>query len=66
MPLGAFSVIVLLGEHGLDVNLEIMTVGLAECSSSLLLAENVIVGDVPEFIIQNAGSIDFSTIKELP
>ena len=105
VPLGAFSGIVLLGEHGLDVNLEIMTVGLAECSfrtefesvginqvlhslyiditayaqvilplessnvecsSSLLLAENVIVGDVPEFIIQNAGSIDFSTIKELP
>ena len=37
-----------------------------ECSSSLMLAENVIVGDVPQFIVQNAGSIDFSTIKELP
>ena len=105
VPLGAFSCRVWLGEHGLAVKLEIMTVGLAECSfrtefesvginqvlhslyiditayaqvilplessnvecsSSLLLAENVIVGDVPEFIIQNAGSIDFSTIKELP
>ena len=91
VPLGAFSGIVLLGEHGLDVNLEIMTVGLAECSfrtefesvginqvlhslyiditayaqvilplessnvecsSSLLLSENVIVGDVPEFIMR--------------
>lgn len=105
VPLGAFSGIVLLGEKGFDVNLEIMTVGLAECSfrtefesvginqvrhalyiditayaqvilplesnnvecsSSLMLAENVIVGDVPQFIVQNAGSIDFSTIKELP
>ena len=92
VPLGAFSGIVLLGEHGLDVNLEIMTVGLAECSfrtefesvginqvlhslyiditayaqvilplessnvecsSSLLLSENVIVGDVPEFICKS-------------
>lgn len=105
VPLGAFSGIVLLGERGYDVNLEIMTVGLAECSfrtefesvgvnqvlhslyidivayaqvilplessnvecrTSLLLAENVIVGDVPQFVIQNAGSMDFSTIKELP
>lgn len=105
VPIGAFSGIVMLGEKGKDVNLEIMTVGLAECSfrtefesvginqvlhslyidivafaqvvlpiesenvrceSSLLLAENVIVGDVPQFIIQNAGSIDFSSIKELP
>lgn len=105
VPLGAFSGIVLLGERGYDVNLEIMTVGLAECSfrtefesvgvnqvlhslyidivayaqvilplessnvecrTSLLLAENVIVGDVPQFVIQNAGSMDFSAIKELP
>lgn len=105
VPLGAFSGILLLGDSGNDVKIEVETVGIAECSfrsdfetvginqvrhalyidivatanvvlplyakdvfceSSLLLCENVIVGDVPEFYLQNQGVFDISTAKQLP
>ena len=102
VPLGAFSGILLLGDSGSNVNVEVETVGIAECNfrsdfetvginqvrhslyidivatanvvlplyakdvfceSSLLLCENVIVGDVPEFYLQNQGVFDISGIK---
>lgn len=105
VPLGAFSGIMLLGDSGSDVKVEVETVGIAECSfrsdfetvginqvrhtlyidivatanvvlplyakdvfceSSLLLCENVIVGDVPEFYFQNQGVFDISGTKQLP
>lgn len=105
VPLGAFSGIMLLGDAGKDVKVEVETVGIAECNfrsdfqtiginqvrhslyidiiatanvvlplyakdvfceSSLLLCENVIVGDVPEFYLQNASVFDISTAKQLP
>ena len=105
VPLGAFSGIMLLGDNGSDVKVEVETVGIAECSfrsdfetvginqvrhtlyidivatanvvlplyakdvfceSSLLLCENVIVGDVPEFYFQNQGVFDISGTKQLP
>ena len=105
VPLGAFSGILLLGDRGKDVKVEVETVGIAECNfrsdfqtvginqvrhslyidivatanvvlplyakdvfceSSLLLCENVIVGDVPEFYLQNQGVFDISTAKQLP
>lgn len=105
VPLGAFSGILLLGDSGRDVKIDVETVGIAECSfrsdfetvginqvrhalyidivatanvvlplyakdvfceSSLLLCENVIVGDVPEFYLQNQGVFDISTAKQLP
>ena len=99
VPLGAFSGILLLGDNGKDVNIEVETVGIAECNfrsdfetvginqvrhtlyidivasanvvlplyakdvfceSSLLLCENVIVGEVPEFYLENKGVFDIS------
>ena len=99
VPLGAFSGILLLGDNGKDVNIEVDTVGIAECNfrsdfetvginqvrhtlyidivasanvvlplyakdvfceSSLLLCENVIVGEVPEFYLENKGVFDIS------
>ncbi len=99
VPLGAFSGILLLGDSGKDVTVEIETVGIAECNfrsdfetiginqvrhalyidivasanvvlplyakdvfceSSLLLCENVIVGEVPEFYLENQGVFDIS------
>ena len=102
VPLGAFSGILLLGDSGQDVKVEVETVGIAECNfrsqfevvginqvrhslyidivatanvvlplyakdvfceSSLLLCENVIVGDVPEFYLQNQGVFDISSAK---
>lgn len=102
VPLGAFSGILLLGDNGQDVKVEVETVGIAECNfrslfevvginqvrhslyidivatanvvlplyakdvfceSSLLLCENVIVGDVPEFYLQNQGVFDISSAK---
>lgn len=99
VPLGAFSGILLLGDSGKDVNIEVETVGIAECNfrsdfetvginqvrhtlyidivasanvvlplyakdvfceSSLLLCENVIVGEVPEFYLENKGVFDIS------
>lgn len=102
VPLGAFSGILLLGDSGSNVNVEVETVGIAECNfrsdfetvginqvrhslyidivatanvvlplyakdvfceSSLLLCENVIVGDVPEFYLQNQGVFDISGTK---
>lgn len=105
VPLGAFSGILLLGDSGSNVNVEVETVGIAECNfrsdfetvginqvrhtlyidivasanvvlplyakdvfceSSLLLCENVIVGDVPEFYLQNQGVFDISSAKQLP
>lgn len=105
VPLGAFSGILLLGDSGSNVNVEVETVGIAECNfrsdfetvginqvrhslyidiiatanvvlplyakdvfceSSLLLCENVIVGDVPEFYLQNQGVFDISGTKQLP
>lgn len=105
VPLGAFSGILLLGDSGKDVKIEVETVGIAECNfrsefvtvginqvrhslyidivasanvvlplyakdvfceSSFLLCENVIVGDVPEFYLQNQGVFDISTTKQLP
>lgn len=99
VPLGAFSGILLLGDNGKDVNIEVETVGIAECNfrsdfetvginqvrhtlyidivasanvvlplyakdvfceSSLLLCENVIVGEVPEFYFENKGVFDIS------
>ena len=105
VPLGAFSGILLLGDRGKDVKIEVETVGIAECNfrsvfdsvgisqvrhslyidivasanvvlplyakdvfceSSLLLCENVIVGKVPEFYLQNQGVFDISGAKQLP
>lgn len=105
VPLGAFSGILLLGDSGNDVKIEVETVGIAECNfrsvfdsvginqvrhslyidivasanvvlplyakdvfceSSLLLCENVIVGKVPEFYLQNQGVFDISGAKQLP
>ena len=105
VPLGAFSGIMLLGDSGGDVKIEVETVGIAECNfrsdftsvginqvrhtlyidivatanvvlplyakdvfceSSLVLCENVIVGDVPEFYLQNQGVFDISGTKQLP
>lgn len=105
VPLGAFSGILLLGDSGSNVNVEVETVGIAECNfrsdfetvginqvrhrlyidvvasanvvlplyakdvfceSSFLLCENVIVGDVPEFYLQNQGVFDISGEKQLP
>lgn len=102
VPIGAFSGIVLLGDSGGNVNIEIEVVGIAECNfrtefesvginqvkhslyidlvasadlvlplyakdvectSSLLLCENIIVGDVPEFYLSNPGVFDISAIK---
>ena len=99
VPLGAFSGILLLGDNGKDVNIEVETVGIAECNfrsdfetvginqvrhtlyidivasanvvlplyakdvfceSSLLLCEHVIVGEVPEFYLENKGVFDIS------
>lgn len=99
VPLGAFSGIMLLGDSGNDVKVDVETVGIAECGfrsdfetvginqvrhslyidivavanvvlplyakdvyceSSLLLCENIIVGDVPEFYLQNQGIFDIS------
>lgn len=100
VPVGAFSGILLLGDVGREVKVEVETVGIAECSfrsvfetvginqvkhslyiditatanvvlplyakdvfceSSFLLCENVIVGEVPEFYLQNQGVFDIST-----
>lgn len=105
VPVGAFSGILLLGDVGREVKVEVETVGIAECSfrsvfetvginqvkhslyiditatanvvlplyakdvfceSSFLLCENVIVGEVPEFYLQNQGVFDISTTKQLP
>ncbi len=105
VPVGAFSGILLLGDVGREVKVEVETVGIAECSfrsvfetvginqvkhslyiditaaanvvlplyakdvfceSSFLLCENVIVGEVPEFYLQNQGVFDISTKKQLP
>ena len=105
VPVGAFSGIMLLGDVGREVKVEVETVGIAECSfrsvfetvginqvrhslyiditatanvvlplyakdvfceSSFLLCENVIVGEVPEFYLQNQGVFDISTTKQLP
>lgn len=105
VPLGAFSGILLLGDSGNAVKIEVETVGIAECNfrsvfdsvginqvrhslyidivasanvvlplyakdvfceSSLLLCENVIVGKVPEFYLQNQGVFDISGEKQLP
>lgn len=102
VPVGAFSGILLLGDVGREVKVEVETVGIAECSfrsvfetvginqvkhslyiditatanvvlplyakdvfceSSFLLCENVIVGEVPEFYLQNQGVFDISTKK---
>lgn len=105
VPLGAFSGIMLLGDSGKDVKIDVETVGIAECNfrsdfqtvginqvrhtlyidivatanvvlplyakdvfceSSLILCENIIVGDVPEFYLQNQGVFDISSVKQLP
>lgn len=100
VPLGAFTGVMLLGDNGNDINIEIEVVGIAECNfrtefetvginqvkhslyidliasanmvlplyahdvvceSSLLLCENIIVGEVPEFYLQNDGVFDITS-----